>query len=302
MRVLVIFPGALGDLICVAPALKALAERHRGSSLELMARDELARFAAGRIAGFVRGHSIDRVEVSTLFRDVGAPSDDARGFFGQFARIYSFFAGDDARLRRALAQAAGGPVSFYRFRPDGGGHVAAAYLRSIDAPEQPLDAAIDLLPSDLEDAERALREAGAQPHRYVLIFPGSGSPRKNWPVENFARLADAIARVKSAVVVLGPAEEEIARVFTGRRAQVLRRLQLGAVAGLARMASAFVGNDSGVSHLAAAAGARGVVLFGPTDPARWRPIGAVTVIRREPIDLLEVTEVAGALAPIISRA
>ncbi|HYB90885.1 MAG TPA: glycosyltransferase family 9 protein [Candidatus Binataceae bacterium] len=284
----------------MAPALAVLERRHRGASLELMARAELARFAAGRIAGIARGHSIDRVEVSALFRETGPGSDDARGFFGQFAHIHSFFAAEDARMRRALGQAAGGPVSFYPFRPDGDGHIAAEYLRSIDAAGQPLEVPIDLLPSDLEEAERALREAQAQPGRYVLIFPGSGSPAKSWPAENFARLADAIAPVQSALVVLGPAEEEIAQAFAGRRAHVLTERELGAVAALARMAAAFVGNDSGVSHLAAAAGARGVVMFGPTDPARWRPIGAVTVIRREPIDQIEVSEVAGALESIVS--
>ena len=48
-RVLVIFPGALGDLICLIPALRALLRRHRGAALELMAREELARFAVARI-------------------------------------------------------------------------------------------------------------------------------------------------------------------------------------------------------------------------------------------------------------
>ena len=65
-RILVIFPGALGDLICIVPALREIARRHSCATLELMARAELARFATGRL-GIGRGHSIDRREVAQLF-------------------------------------------------------------------------------------------------------------------------------------------------------------------------------------------------------------------------------------------
>ncbi len=66
-RVLVIFPGALGDLMCLMPALAAISRRHPGASVELMAQLELARLAAGRSV-VARGHSIDAREVSRLVR------------------------------------------------------------------------------------------------------------------------------------------------------------------------------------------------------------------------------------------
>src|SRR5580704_10102736 len=58
-RVLIIFPGALGDLICLAPTIHAITRRHRGAEIELMARMELAEFAVGRLR-ITRAHSIDR--------------------------------------------------------------------------------------------------------------------------------------------------------------------------------------------------------------------------------------------------
>src|ERR1700674_4378751 len=94
-RVLVIFPGALGDLICFVPAIRALERRHRGAAIELMARAELGRFAVGRI-GVTRAHSIDRREVALLFAESGA---EARGFFGAFKSIYSFFAAGNRGFR-----------------------------------------------------------------------------------------------------------------------------------------------------------------------------------------------------------
>src|ERR1700675_946237 len=92
-RVLVIFPGALGDLMCLMPALSAISRRHPGASVELMVRFELARLVAGRSV-VARAHSIDASEVAALFADEMA--DKAPRFFGEFDRIYSFFASDDA--------------------------------------------------------------------------------------------------------------------------------------------------------------------------------------------------------------
>src|SRR5260370_18254018 len=127
-RVLVVFPGALGDLMCLMPALSAISRRHPGASIELMARFELARLAAGRSV-VARAHSIDAREVGELFSDETA--EKARRFFGEFDRIYSFFASDDPRFRARLMEATDGEVSFHPFRPDGDGHVSAGYLHAI---------------------------------------------------------------------------------------------------------------------------------------------------------------------------
>ncbi|MGH7815041.1 MAG: glycosyltransferase family 9 protein [Candidatus Binataceae bacterium] len=294
-RVLMIFPGALGDLICAGPALAEIARRHRGASIELMARAELAKFAAGRM-GVARGHSIDRPEIAVCFSGPGTDLEPARQFFGAFGRVYSFFAAGDAHYRNALESAAGGPVSFHPFRPDGPGHIAAGYLRSIGADGAPLEVQIDPTPGDFSAAARALADAGCDPARTVVIFPGSGSPAKNWPAERFVELARTLARSHCAVAVLGPAELRLESLMRKRGVPILRGLELGTVAAIARRAQCFVGNDSGVSHLAAAAGAQGMVIFGPTDPARWAPIGRVTIIRRDPLAMLEAAEVAAAIA------
>src|ERR1700678_4104207 len=154
-RVLVIFPGALGDLMCLMPALAAISRRHPGASIELMARLELARLAAGRSV-VARGHSIDAREVGELFADEA--SGGARRFFGEFDRIYSFFASDDSRFRARLAAATDGEVSFHRFRPTGDGHVSEGYLRAIDPGAAPMDARLEPTPDDLAAASRAFAD------------------------------------------------------------------------------------------------------------------------------------------------
>jgi ADP-heptose:LPS heptosyltransferase len=324
-RALVIFPGALGDLMCLMPALGAISRRHPGASVELMARFELARLAAGRTV-VARGHSIDAREVGELFAD--ETSGGARRFFGDFDRVYSFFASDDARFRARLAAATDGQVSFHPFRPDGEGHVSAGYLREIDAAASAMGARLEPTPDDLAAASRVLAESGCDSSNLIAIFPGSGSPGKNWPGEKFAALAarlpkrsgilrsaDSAPNDKEAgrndergsrLVILGPAETSLEPIFREAGVPVLKDLELPTVAAIARLAAAFVGNDSGVSHLAAAVGAPGVVIFGPTDPARWRPMGPggdarIRILRGEPIDSIATGEVVCAISKFVEQ-
>jgi heptosyltransferase-2 len=297
-RGLIIFPGALGDLICLLPAIQALAWRFSSIEFELMARTELARFAVRRMP-LVAGHSIDRFEVAGLFSENGGESNPARNFFGQFQRIDCFFASDDERFRSSLRQAAHGEVAFYPFRPPGTSHVAEGYLRAIGAPVlHPLRARIEVAAEDVRDARQRLHRLALEPGGFVLILPGSGSVEKNWPVEKFVLLSKWIQLTHRVLVVLGPAEANLAATFQAQSLAVLSGIGLGELAGIARLARGFVGNDSGVSHLAAAAGAIGVVIFGPTNPECWRPLGDVKILRKEPLRTLPPDQVWSAVAEL----
>jgi len=303
-RVLIIFPGALGDLICFLPALRSIARRHEGASLELMARGELARFAVGRL-GVARGHVIDRSEVSALFSESDDAETRAASFFGGFDRVYSFFAAENSSFQRMLTMVCAGEVTFHPFRPisfaGGDGHVASAYLRSLGESESiALDECrVELTTEDRDGAARALASKGLEAGKFILLVPGSGSPRKNWPAAKFAELALRLPKDCSAAILLGPAESELESYFQGERIPMLKDLELGEVAAVAQMARGFVGNDSGVSHLAAAMQAPGVVLFGPTDPARWRPLGRIMVLERTLLEDLPVADVDEALGRLL---
>jgi ADP-heptose:LPS heptosyltransferase len=300
--VLVIFPGALGDLICLGPTLRAIARRHPGAQIELMARAELARFTIGRL-GISHVHSIDRREVTQLFAARGGPvAAEALRFFGSFAQVYSFFAADDAHFRAALDAATNGRARCYSFRPPGAVHVAAGYLQEIgEDVSHPLDCSIELYREDLDVAEDRLVGLGLEAGRYMIVLPGSGSPTKNWAAENFVALAKKLASRIPSIVILGPAESALEALFTASDLPTVTKVELAEVAALARLSRGFVGNDSGVSHLAAAAGATGLAIFGPTDPERWRPLGRTTVIRRQPLNAITTDEVAAAMSEIIGQ-
>ncbi len=131
----------------------------------------------------------------------------------------------------------------------------------------------------------------------VIIHPGSGSPDKCWPTERFIELAGNIATSGRGVkFVLGEVEQDrwpaadIARLQSAAPVEVL--MSLVDLYDRLRQASAFVGNDSGPGHLAGIMGVPTVSIFGPTDPARWKPIGPrVTIVQGNAVGSISVEDV-----------
>jgi hypothetical protein len=108
----------------------------------------------------------------------------------------------------------------------------------------------------------------------VLVHPGSGSSAKNWPAARFAETIRALQRPVRLIV--GEADDAAAHEVDACVGKALARLEHPPLEELAaRLAGCrgYLGNDSGVSQLAGLCGARSVVLFGPTSPRLWRPLG-----------------------------
>lgn len=132
---------------------------------------------------------------------------------------------------------------------------------------------------------------GRQAHRRpVVIHPGSGGAHKCWRLDNFLSVARVLAKEGAEVVFLfGPAEAErfsesaIAEIRDAGK--LLTNLPLTEALGVLGCSRGYIGNDSGITHLAAAVGIRTVAVFGPTDPAVYAPIGpAVTILRSDETD------------------
>jgi ADP-heptose:LPS heptosyltransferase len=101
--------------------------------------------------------------------------------------------------------------------------------------------------------------------KFAVIHPFSGSPRKNWPLEKFRRLARGLERTMPVRWCAGPEDPPLEGA---RRFDDLYQLACW----LAE-ASLYIGSDSGITHLAAAVGTPVLAIFGPTDPAVWAPRG-----------------------------
>lgn len=134
---------------------------------------------------------------------------------------------------------------------------------------------------------------------FLAIHAGSGSKAKNWPAERFASLARRLSASRPWLLVEGPADAEPVAALAGLPGAVrAREIPPRALAALLAEAGTYVGNDSGVTHLAAAWGAPTLALFGPTDPAMWAPLGPrVRVLRSATgaMDGLQLEDVLNAL-------
>jgi heptosyltransferase-3 len=112
----------------------------------------------------------------------------------------------------------------------------------------------------------------------LAVHAGAGARAKRWDAAGFVQVAQWWRGAGGTVVsIAGPAEADEPPVLG---APEVREWPLPALAAVLARTALYLGHDSGVSHLAGAVGAAGVVLFGPTDPRRWRPAGGRLVALR----------------------
>jgi len=118
----------------------------------------------------------------------------------------------------------------------------------------------------------------------ILLHPGSGSARKNWNSSNFIKTFKKIKSLgMNPEIILGPAEQNLSEIFArglpaGNKIHMLTDLWDLMI--MLKQSGGFIGNDSGISHLAAFTGIPTVVIFGPSSPKRWKPFGrSVEVLR-----------------------
>ena len=295
MRVRLIFPGALGDVLLFAPAATALAAGTR--DVEVSVQRALADVAGALLP---LGPPVDGAAMSTLFGARLAPALDV--WLRDTDRVHAWLggAGHDALARHAPALGLGTWHSHSVVRDDGPRHASVEYAAALGIDEPLVAPRLPVRGPRGADGGDAERWWSMPPRRRLLVHPGAGAVAKRWSVDGFRRVADGWrAAGGEEVIVLGPAEADLAPFWRTAGHRVAADLDLAAAARLVASAPRFVGNDSGISHLAGALERRGVVLFGPTRPQRWRPLGGgLIVVRFGATDERALAgDVAGRLGP-----
>ena len=279
-RVLIIRSGAVGDLILTLPVLSALKKRCEGLSIDMMGDPD--RLALLKHCGYVDNVlSIDDREFTPLF----APSGPALHSLESYEAILSYLPDADGVFEDNLRKIAGGPVVTGRSRPTDGRRIHmtrvlmdALALLGVDAIADPPE--IDLpLGAAAEDVLNLTSDITP-----IAIHPGSGGPAKCWPSERFAALIEClIGKGYTPIVTFGPADDTVrSRILpriSNRDVLIVENRPLFDMAVLYARCRAMIGNDSGMTHLAAATGIPVIGLFGPTDPAVWGPRGSGNAVR-----------------------
>ena len=304
-RILVIRGGAIGDFILTLPALKALREAYPDAQLEILGYKHIAVLAEDRFyAQAVR--SIEYAALSSFFEKNADLPVELANYFAGFDLIISYLYDPDGIFGMNLRRCGVGNLIHGPGKVGNSGHA----VRQLAAPMERLglcvqDFAAKVYPSceDRDVAERFLHNLSRP---IVAFHVGSGSEKKTWPLQNWIDLGNRLLRSDefrgSLIIVSGEADEDQARklesIWKSQRVVFAKNLPLPHLAAVLAQ-TIFIGHDSGISHLAAAAGANCILLFGSTDPAIWAPLSEnVQVIcgANGTIDNIELAVVKDAIA------
>jgi len=284
-HILILRGGALGDFVLTLPAIRALRRHWPSAVIELIGHTGMAELAVA--AGLInRARSLDASGMAKWFVPRRVWPQREQDDVASFDLVLSYLSDADGVVQANL-RAAGAKRVIACSPIVASGHAADHFLRSVaDLGISTPTGAEPLLiwPEALiEQGKRWLEQLGLADD-VISLHPGSGSSRKNWPVEQFALLADRVPRSMSAqpLFILGEADAAAARALLqlAPAVPVLANRTLKEVASVLAASRGYVGNDSGITHLAAALGIPVVALFGPTDAAKWGPRGANVVILR----------------------
>lgn len=244
MRRLVIRPGAIGDLIVSLPALESL----KSDYFEVWTAAPNVPLV--RFADRVRSIASTGLDLLGITDPPASLLEELRGF-DSIVSWYGANRPDFGEVTRSL----GLNVRFLPALPTHGAplHATDFYL----------DQVRDLCGPILDAIPRIACPAARE--NFAVLHPFSGSARKNWPLEKFRQLARGLERTMPVRWCAGPDDPPLAGAV-----RLDNLYELGCWLAGARL---YVGNDSGITHLAAAVGTPVLALFGPTDPEIWAPCG-----------------------------
>ncbi len=293
-RILVIRGGALGDFILTLPVLAALRQRLPRHRLEILGYPAVASLAVA--AGLADDASaLESPRFTSFFVADGSSSAEVAAWFSGFELIISYLYDPGEIFRSNVARCSSARFIAGPHRPDETLAVHATGLLL-----QPLQA-LGIHGADPRPRLPLPATPPAQPR--LALHPGSGSERKNWPETKWAELLKRLAAQSACDFLLigGEAEGDrcvrLAAVLPEGRAHIAQNLPMLELARRMQACAAFIGHDSGITHLAAALDLPGLVLWGESALATWRPQSERMKILRDPagLEALPVGEVWEAL-------
>jgi heptosyltransferase-3 len=297
-KILVIRGGAIGDFILTLPAISALRAQFPDAFLEVLGYPHIVQLAqAGKVVDRVQ--SIEARALAGFFARNGTLEEDLRDYFSEFDLIISYLYDPDEIFKTNLArcttaQFIGGP---HRPTESRGVHATQVFLKPLER----------LAIFDADPVPRLSLGAGPNSKRPLALHPGSGSESKNWPEEKWAELLQHLISETpfNLLLVGGEAEgerlQDLAATLPPTRLTVAQSLPLVDLGRMLERSCAFIGHDSGISHLAAALGLPGIVLWGDTVESVWRPPSEkIKIIRHaDKLAELSVADVMSALGQLI---
>ena len=271
-KILVIRGGAIGDFILTLPAIAALRKNFPDAFLEVLGYPHIAQLA-------LAGGLVDRVEsigaraLAAFFARNGELAEELVDYFSEFDLIISYLYDPDQIFRTNVSRRTRGQFITGPHRPNEGTtiHATELYLKPLehlaifDADPIPR---LRITTNPNPSSTLFRNGTGQGNERIVALHPGSGSENKNWPEANWAELLQKLINdtAFNLLLVGGEAEGErlqrLAAALPPARVRVAQSRPLPELAQMLQQCAGFIGHDSGISHLAAAVGLPGLILWG----------------------------------------
>ena len=293
----IIQPGAIGDCILTLPLARYLKQTLDIGSVDMIGHTSYIDYFVNRtdIDGI---RSIDSIGLHKLFADSKTfdieDNDPLLGVFRDYSWIITFLNDAENNFEQNLIYLANcthpAEITSIDLKPpaDFNGRISQFYIAQyMHENHLPMEqgtfdhSSIFITPtdSDREIGLQILNGMGLSADSpKVIIAPGSGGAEKCWAIDNFIALAETLKlRNFQPCFILGPAEQEkfsgdvIAKLKS--TAPILTDLDLSEVLAAISASDLFIGNDTGLSHLAGCAGTKTIAIFGPTNTTHYKPLG-----------------------------
>jgi heptosyltransferase-3 len=283
-KILVIRGGAIGDFILTLPVLAALRRQFPEARIEVLGYPHISQLAvAGGLAD--RVEAIEARALAGFFARHGRLAEELADYFSECDLIISYLFDPDEIFQTNVQLCTGAQFIAGPHRPDEKGtlHASKVYLQALERLAI-FDA--DPVPRLNLRSEPGTTQSRPDAKPTLALHPGSGSERKNWPEAKWAELLEYLtaATEHNLLLVGGEAEGErlqsLAAALPPARARVAQSLPLAELARRLHGATAYIGHDSGISHLAAAVGLPGLLLWGDAPVNIWRPPSERIVLLR----------------------
>ncbi len=301
-RGVILQPGAIGDCILTLPLAQIMKDSLDLGAVDIIGHTEYTGILPGRtcIDGI---RSMESLDLHRLFAESSSfdvtDGDALINDFGEYSYVVTFLGEPGSNFEQNLIFTVNcshsADVITLSLKPPErySKHITEYYTQGLleqiaISPERcrvnQSSILIRAAESDINEGRDLLNEEGiGLSGKLVILHPGSGSLEKSWHLENFLAVGnDLLSKNMKVIFLLGPAEVER---FSKKQLEKIKSvgkcftdLSMRRVLGLLSCADAYLGNDSGITHLAAALGVRTIAVFGPTAPDVYKPIGpSVTV-------------------------
>ena len=281
-KLLIVHHGALGDVVATFPALIRL--RRSFAHIDALLRGRLGEMAAG-LKIIDRCYPLESAAFLSLYSEPVHPNTVQ--FLNTYDVIVLF-----SRLRalhQTVSKHIKGSAYLIPPRPDINQNINVVRHLLVALAGCGLINHVDENDDEILSARKCKYYREKEHHQAsVLIHPGSGSTKKNWPLANFVKIALILeSRGWRPEFIIGPADLFMAsslKTQEGLGAKIHIMDDLNELVVLLKTAGGFTGYDSGVSHLAAFLGLPSVAVFGPSDPYQWKPFGPCVAVVRPKLD------------------